>query len=180
MSIVRYFIQDPKLENKNKNYTEIKVFKIDSYTPGKSLNFGVSKCKYENILIMSAHCTLHKFNYKTIEKNLEKYCCIFGNQNPIFMGKKITKRYLWDHFGKKKVINMFSKSENRYFMHNALSIFKKKILKKFPFDENLAGKEDRYWINNMAKKGKNFYMTQIYQQIIIILLMEIPGKVLDS
>ena len=35
-------------------------------------------------------------------------------------------------------------------------IFKKKILKKFPFDENLAGKEDRYWINNMAKKGKNF------------------------
>ena len=30
LSIVRYFIQDPKLENKNKNYTEIKVFKIDS------------------------------------------------------------------------------------------------------------------------------------------------------
>ena len=46
---------------------------------------------------MSAHCT-HKFNYKTLRKT-EKYC-IFEIKSNIY-GKKITKRYLWDHFGKK-------------------------------------------------------------------------------
>ena len=72
------------------------------------------------------------------------------------MGKKITKRYLWSHFSNKPVINMFSKLENRYFLHNAFSIYQKKILKKFPFDENLAGKEDRYWVNKIIKKGYKF------------------------
>ena len=26
----------------------------------------------------------------------------------------------------------------------------------FPFDENLAGKEDRYWVNKIIKKGYKF------------------------
>ena len=50
---------------------------------------------------------------------------------------------------------MWSESENRYFFHNAASIFKKEILVKNPFDEELAGKEDRYWANNwIAKNNK--------------------------
>ena len=47
---------------------------------------------------------------------------------------------------------MFSKLENRYFLHNALAAYKKKILKKYPFDENLTGKEDRYWDDKIIKK----------------------------
>ena len=156
LSVVRYFMQDPKLESKNTNYTNIKIFKIDFYTPGEALNFGVSKCSNDNIMIMSAHCTLNKINQKKLIKNLKSYCCIFGNQNPIFRGKRITKRYIWSNFINKKVENMFSKQENRYFLHNALSVFPKKILKKYPFDENLAGKEDRYWINDIIIKGKKF------------------------
>ena len=39
-----------------------------------------------------------------------------------------------------------------------LLIFKKEILVKNPFDEELAGKEDRYWANNwIAKKNKILY-----------------------
>ena len=37
---------------------------------------------------------------------------------------------------------MYSKLENRYFFHNAISLFQKKILLKYPFQEKLAGKED--------------------------------------
>mgnify|MGYP001162798609 CR=1 FL=1 len=158
LDIVRLFVQDPLLNNNknNLNYTKIKIFKLNSYTPGKALNFGVKKCKYENILILSAHCELKLFNQGSILKNLKKYCCIFGKQEPIFKGKKITKRYIWSHFVNHEVKNMFSKQEKRYFLHNALAFYKKTILKKYPFDENLAGKEDRYWINNMVKRKKNF------------------------
>ena len=52
----------------------------------------------------------------------------------------------------KKVSNLFSKLENRYFLHNALAAYKKNI-KKYPFDENLTGKEDRYWADKIIKKN---------------------------
>ena len=67
---------------------------------------------------------------------------------------KITKRYL-GHFWE-KVINMFSKSENRYFMHNALSIFKKENIKKFPFDENLQVKKTDIGSIIWLKRVKTF------------------------
>jgi len=141
---------------KKSNYTTIKVYKLGGYTPGKSLNFGVRKSKYKNILVMSAHCVLKKINLKSILKNLEKYQGIFGNQDPIWKGKKITKRYIWSHFINKKVENMFSKLENRYFFHNAACIFKKTSLKKIPFDESLSGKEDRYWANKIIKMNLKY------------------------
>lgn len=158
LEIAKYFKQDPLLnDKKNKNYTDIKIINIKNYTPGKSLNIGVKKAKYENILIISSHCVLKKINITKHINDLKKFICIFGNQNPIFEGKKITKRYIWSHFKKEKVVNMYSKLEGRYFMHNALSIFKKSILEKNPFDENLQGKEDRYWINKIMKnKNKKF------------------------
>ena len=46
LQIVRLFTQDKNLKNNtNVNYTDIKVFKIKDYTPGKSLNLGVKKQK---------------------------------------------------------------------------------------------------------------------------------------
>ena len=74
----------------------------------------------------------------------------------IWNGKKITKRYIWSHFSNKKTKNMFSSLEKRYFLHNALAIYKKHTLKKIPFDENLTSKEDRYWANKIIKKKMNF------------------------
>ena len=81
---------------------------------------------------------------------------MFGNQIPVWYGKKITKRYLWSHFSNKKTKNMFSPLEKRYFLHNALAVYKKNTLKKFPFDENLTSKEDRYWANKIIKKKMSF------------------------
>jgi rhamnosyltransferase len=157
LEIIRYFIQDPYLKNETaKNYTKIKIFNIDDYTPGRSLNLGVKNATQDNILIMSAHCELNKINIDKHIDELNKYICIFGNQIPVFFGKKITKRYIWSNFGSKKKENYFSNFENRYFIHNALCMYKKKLLLKNPFDEKLQGKEDRYWINNMMKKKIKF------------------------
>ena len=44
-------------------------------------------------------------------------------------------------------------------IHNSVSFFEKKTLKKYPFYEKLVGKENRYWINNLIinKKLKSLY-----------------------
>ena len=153
--IIRLFTQDKVIgDKKNKNYTNIKLINIEDYTPGKSLNLGVKLAKRKFVLIMSAHCQIEKINLKRHINDLEMYECVFGNQTPIFKGKKLLKRYLWSHFVNKKVTNMFSNYENRYFMHNACSFFKRKTLIKYKFNEQLAGKEDRYWANLMIKRKK--------------------------
>ena len=107
---------------------------------------------------MSAHCVLTKINLDKTLKDLEKFIAIFGNQIPVWKGKKIKKRYIWSHFSENKVVNMYSEMEERYFFHNAIAIYKTNTLKKNPFDEYLTAKEDRYWINNQVNKKKNFFM----------------------
>jgi len=107
-------------------------------------------------MFLSAHCILKKFNENSLINDLKKNVCIFGNQIPVLDGKKIIKRYIWSHFGDKKQKNLYSKLEKRFFLHNALVVYNKSILKKLPFDENLTGKEDRYWANKIVKKKLNY------------------------
>lgn len=157
------FIEDPNLDNKSRNYTKIKFVKINNYTPGKAINLGVKNCSNQYILVISAHCVLKKMNIDKLIDYLKKNIAVFGNQIPILNGKKIKRRYIWSHFLDKNVTNMFSKFENRYFFHNALSFFKKESLIKYPFDENLYGKEDRYWATSMINNYKKniIYSTDI-------------------
>ena len=156
IDIVKFFAEDPNLNNEANNYSKIKIVNIANYSPGRALNLGVKNASKKYILILSAHCILKKFNEINILKDLEKNACVFGNQIPVWNGKKISKRYLWSHFSNKKTKNMYSELEKRYFLHNALEVYKKDILKKFPFDENLTSKEDRYWANKIIKKKMNF------------------------
>ena len=154
LEIVRYFQHDPTLPN-SKKYTDIKICKINDYTPGKSLNLGVLNCSRKNILIISSHCVLRSFNLVYLEEKLKNYYCIYGSQTPFYHGKRIQKRYIWAHFGNNEVENLYSDYEDRYFMHNALSFFSRRTLLENPFNENLQGKEDRYWAISMIEKRKN-------------------------
>ena len=156
LEIVNQFAEDPLLNSDSTKYTKVKIFNINNYSPGRSLNFGVMKSTKKNILIISAHCILKKFSETQILKSLKNYVCVFGNQIPVYRGKKITKRYIWSHFIDEKSLNMFSKLENRYFLHNALAVYRKDTLKKYPFDPNLTGKEDRYWANKIVKRRMKY------------------------
>ena len=157
--ICRLFISNNNLEKRsNANYCDLKIVDINTYTPGKALNLGVKNCTFNNIIILSSHCSINKFDNSLIQKNLGEFGVLFGNQTPYYYGKRIQKNYIWSNFSDKKIINMWSESEKRYFFHNAASIFKKEILIKNPFDEELAGKEDRYWANDwISKKNKILY-----------------------
>ncbi len=155
--IVKSFKEDPNFKVKKKNnYTKIKVLSIDNYSPGKAINLGVKNAKNKFVLVISAHCTIKKINLNKHLKDLQKFKCIFGNQIPVWKGKKITKRYIWSHFTDQPVVNMYSDQENRYFMHNALSMFERNFLLKNKFNENLTSKEDRYWVNSLINKKYKF------------------------
>jgi len=162
MSIVKMFKKDKSLKNGD-NYTNIKIYNIDGYSPGASLNFGVDKCSNDYILILSAHSQITQCSFDDVKKVLDEHCVVGGRQIPIYKGKKITPRYVWSNFKKSNYENLFSKSEDRYFLHNAFAFYKKDVLIKYPFDENLIGKEDRYWVNNRIKEG----LTSFYDSTLI-------------
>ncbi len=148
IDIINHFKKDNSLKSNDKRYSDIDIVNIDNYTPGKALNIGVSKADNNFILIISAHCKIIRFNNEKTFNYLNNQDVIFGNQIPIWNGKRIKKRYIWSNFGEISKENYFSKDENRYFFHNAFSMFCKKTLIEYPFNENLVSKEDRYWANN--------------------------------
>jgi len=139
------------------NFENIKTYNIDSYTPGKSLNFGVQKCTNDYILVLSAHSQIVNCEFGKIQDLLEEHCVVGGKQIPIYRGKKITPRYVWSNFIDKNGTNLFSNNENRYFLHNAFAFYKKQTLIEYPFDETLPTKEDRYWINERIEQGMKSY-----------------------
>jgi len=153
---------DESLEivNMFKKWNNIKIKNIEDYSPGKSINTGVELSSNDYIFVMSAHCELQKCTpSKELFDLLEEYAAVFFKQIPIYKGKKITPRYIWSHFGDEEVVNMYSSIENRYFLHNALALYKKDFLLKYPFDPSYHGKEDRYWAADIVKKGHNFLYT---------------------
>ena len=93
VEIVKFFSENPNLNNETNNYSKIKIINIKNYSPGRALNLGVKNSSKKYIMILSAHCILKRFDEKNIIKNMKKNECVFGNQIPIWNGKKITKRY---------------------------------------------------------------------------------------
>jgi len=138
------------------NRISIEVLNVNNYTPGLSLNNAIKKVDTEYVLILSAHAQITKMNFDSVKELLKENVAVFGNQTPIYKGKKITKRYIWSHFGTKNIKNMFSEIEKRYFLHNAFCFYSTDFISNTPFDETLPGKEDRYWAIDIVKKGYSF------------------------
>ena len=149
-----------------KRYTNIKVLSISQkdYTPGKALNVGIANtsksCK--TVGLLSSHCRITEFDKELIDKKLydENYFAIFGKQLPIYRGKRSRMRYVWSNFDvSNAVVNPIELiPEKRCFFHNAFSFIRKDIWEKESFDEDLAGKEDRYWAEKLVLKNMSFLL----------------------
>lgn len=145
------------------DYLDITRLKIDKndYSPGSSLNYGISICENNVTIVISAHCEIIKWSDIAWD---DYTVAVWGKQIPIWDGKKVTPRYLWSNFDDENKINHFCNSENRYFFHNAFSIFDTEFIKENPFDERLSGKEDRYWAQEQIDKGNNI----LYQSNLVV------------
>lgn len=164
------FVDDPEIliiNNKSKDdsllivrqfagFNTVRVLDIDDYSPGKALNLGVQEATNDLILVLSAHCVLKKFDLPNMLEALSTHKAVFGKQHPIYQGKKITPRYLWANFHDREEENAYSKLEDRLFLHNGMCVYRRDILLEHPFDEQLAGKEDRYWARDIVKAGYTY------------------------
>ncbi|MHA2062767.1 MAG: glycosyltransferase family 2 protein [Candidatus Thorarchaeota archaeon] len=142
-------------------HTDISVLETDGlYTPGRALNDAIEWISMnlgsDYTLVMSAHCTLVKGTIVPVG-SLKEHCVVWGKQIPVYRGKKINRRYIWSNFGDDDQVNYFSEIEKRYFIHNALALYRTETLRRFPFDENLQGKEDRYWATEMIDMERKTY-----------------------
>ena len=163
------------------DFLDIKQINIskNDYTRG-SLNRGVRNSTHPYILILS-HCEIKSFDGKSVQQKLDDDIVgIWGKQIPIWDGKKISRRYMWSNFRNQSKINYYCDLEDRYFFHNAFSIFKTEYLMENPFDERLSGKEDRYWANDEIEKGKKYCMIQQSRYTIITQRMVLLGKEWDN
>jgi len=147
-----------------KDRTTIKVISINDYTPGKSINLGVKHATNNIVLILSAHAQIIKIDLLQIQSDLKENVAVFGQQIPIYKGKKITKRYIWSHFKNARIKNMYSQIESRQFLHNAFCFYNKQFLLDHPMPEQYASKEDRYWAIDIIDKGYDYYYDGINQQ----------------
>lgn len=148
------------------NRADITIHTVNKleYSPGRSLNRAAKLASNKTLLILSAHAQIIKSKpLNEIQNYLKEYPAVFGMQTPIYRGKKITKRYVWSHFITRDKVNMYSKIEERYFLHNAFCFYDRDYLIANPFDESLAGKEDRYWANDMVTRGDNYLYTSKLQ-----------------
>ena len=70
------------------DFEDIKTYNIDSYTPGKSLNYGVTKCSNDYILILSAHSQIMNCEFEKIQDLLEIIVWLVENKYQYGMVKR--------------------------------------------------------------------------------------------
>ena len=134
----------------------IKTVTIEDYTPGRSINLGVQNATKDYILVLSAHCQITDVDFNSVKLLLDSNKAVFGQQNPIYRGKKITKRYIWSHFGEAEVTNMYSAIDDRFFFHNAFAFYTRETLIETPMPEIYSGKKDRYWAKDIVEAGGSY------------------------
>ncbi len=153
VKVAKLFSQDNKLSTRSNRFTDLSIIKVSDYSPGKALNRGIESASNENIIILSSHAAICRLDVDSMQKDFDTYPACFGKQIPVYYGKKIRPSYLWSHFIDTACINMFSDLEQRYFFHNAFSLLNRSFMLEYPFDEDLVGKEDRYWAQKVIEKG---------------------------
>lgn len=148
---------DGTIEIAKKINSKIKVHKYQElYTPGKMLNFGMSKCKGEYVLIISAHCVpCDNFLIKNLVRQLElnrKICASYARQVSLSFSDDLTVRDLMLTYGSESKLQ---KTDPQF--NNACSIIRKIEWKNNKFDNSITNLEDRFWAAEKIKKKKYIF-----------------------
>jgi len=141
-----------KTVEKAKQFKISKIIKIKNFLPGKAINLGIKKSKGTYVVILSAHAIptnslwLEKF-VSSIEEN-KNFAGVYGRQEPMSFSSLSDKRDMLLVFG----LDRKYQTKDSFF-HNANSIIRKNIWKKFPFDEKTTNIEDRIWAQEVLNNN---------------------------
>lgn len=145
-------------------FYNIEVLNIsrNTYSPGRALNLGIVQTKTPIVGILSAHCQITQIDLLKLKSYFVDPKCfgVAGKQIPVYKGKKVTPRYIWQNFCQtipvKNIIE--NTEEKRHFFHNAFSFIRRSTWEACPFAEDLYGKEDRFWADKLVADGGHFYL----------------------
>lgn len=134
-----------------------KVVRITRYTPGYSLNQGISNSSGKYIVLLSSHCIpigsdwLQHLLQPLIECPAIASAS-YGRQVPTPSSHPNDIRDLMITFGIEDKIQKIDS-----FFHNANSALPRKLWERFPFDENISNIEDRLWSQEIINSGHTIY-----------------------
>ena len=124
------------------------------FTYGRALNIGIAAARHDVVSLLSAHCIpTDELWADYLLAHLgpgtdERVCGIYGRQEPLPDTCAVDRRDLWTTFRDERV-----RQHRDYFFHNANSGIRKSVWRKHPFDEKIAGVEDREWGRRMIGMG---------------------------
>jgi glycosyltransferase involved in cell wall biosynthesis len=141
---------------------DVQTIKRNDYLPGTSLNLGMqffSACNFEHVGIVSAHCTISALDGTTLSQHMADPKCfgVIGKQVPIYRGKRVKSRYVWENFCDTPMRNLKDESHDfQFFFHNAFSVIRTSTWKEIPFSADVTGKEDRVYAADQVANGNHF------------------------
>jgi glycosyltransferase involved in cell wall biosynthesis len=121
------------------------------FTFGRSLNVGIRAAHGDFVAMISGHCIpLHDQWLATLRAAFDHadVAGVYGRQEPLPDTDPLDKRDLWTTFGVER-----RRQRRDYFFHNANAMIRRSIWQVEPFDEQIAGVEDRAWARRILARG---------------------------
>ena len=121
------------------------------FTHGRSLNLGIRESRGDFVAMISGHCipvNAHWLRRLRLPFADTSIAGVYGRQEPLPDSSDFDKRDLWTAFGRDRRVQ-----SRDYFFHNANSMVRRDLWEKLPFDEAIAGVEDRDWAKRVLATG---------------------------
>ena len=138
----------------------------DQFSYGRAINVGCAVARSPVLAILSAHCVpvndLWADYLLGALAQSSRIVGVYGRQEPLPDTPDFDKRDLWLTFREDRVYQ-----RRDVFFHNANSAIPRAVWQAHPFDEDIAGQEDREWGQRMIALGHSLVyepQARVYHQ----------------